>query len=85
MYRFLLALPVLMLTPTMAIAQEDQEAADAVSVSVEQRAEDVLAALRGEMAYDAVFAQSFRDQVPEAQFLGHRSTIGSAIWFDYWN
>ncbi|WP_340587685.1 serine hydrolase [Erythrobacter alti] len=63
----LLALPALLLTPNATFAQEPQDAAAQQSL-VEQRAQDILAVMRGEMAYDAVFAQAFRDQVEQAQF-----------------
>jgi len=69
MNRFLLALPAVMLTPTAGIAQEAQVAPEQVSL-VEQRTQDILAVMRGEMGYDTVFSQAFRDQVPEAQFQG---------------
>lgn len=75
MYRILLALPALLLTPAVAHAQEEQETATAVESVVAQRAEDIVAAMRGDMAYDQVFAQSFRDQVPEAQFLGIKAQL----------
>ncbi|WP_162199472.1 serine hydrolase [Aurantiacibacter marinus] len=52
----------------MAHAQDEQETAAPVSSQLAQRAENIIAAMREEMAYDAVFAQSFRDQVPEEQF-----------------
>jgi len=72
MYRILLALPAVMLTPVAAIAQEAQVIPDAPAQEsrVEQRAQDILSVMRGELAYDAVFSQSFRDQVAEAQFQG---------------
>jgi len=81
MYRILLALPALMLTPVMVSAQdnqvEDEAAAAELAAPLEQRAEDIIAALRGDMAYNAVFAQSFRDQIPEEQFLGLQAQIES--------
>lgn len=76
MYRYWLALPALLLTPSAGFAQEEaQEAAASVDL-LEQRANDIVAVFRGEMAYDAVFGQIFRDQVTEEQFLGIATQLG---------
>ncbi len=68
MYRVLIALSALMLSPVMVQAQDEQATAAPVSTQVTQRAENIIAVMRGDMAYDMVFAESFRDQVPEEQF-----------------
>ncbi len=67
MPRWFIPLSALILLPTLAHAQEPQQA-EAPSPLLEQRAEQIVAAMRGEMAYDAVFADSFRAAIPEAQF-----------------
>ncbi|RIV88838.1 serine hydrolase [Aurantiacibacter zhengii] len=50
-------------SPAAALAQDAEETA-----RLEQRAEDIVAAMRGEAVYDEVFADNFASAVPEAQF-----------------
>lgn len=67
MIRYLLACAALALAPCTVAAQEEA-AAEEGALPHEERAEDVISAMRGALAYDEVFAQSFRDQVPEDEF-----------------
>lgn len=67
----LIAIPALVLSPLAAQAQEAPEMQEAIAATspVDQRAQDLVAAMRGDLAYDAVFSNGFRTSVPEAQFL----------------
>ncbi len=66
MLRFLMALAAVAMVPHPALAQ-DAAQSDAV---VSDRAEHILAAMRGEIGYREVFAESFRNAIPEDRFLG---------------
>lgn len=60
--RTILALAaMLLLVPMPALAQSDE--------AVIQRAEDVVSVLKGEMAYEEVFHETFVNAVPEARFV----------------
>jgi len=61
LFSVLLAFAATIATPALA---QDAEQAE----RLEQRAEDIVAAMRDEAQYDAVFADDFVNAVPEAQF-----------------
>ncbi len=54
---------LILVSPVAAQAQDAEETA-----RLEQRAQDIVAAMRGEAVYDEVFADNFASAVPEAQF-----------------
>lgn len=72
MKRILPALLVLMAVCTPAFAQTAEEAE-----RLEQRAEDILAAMAGEAVYDEVFADQFIQAVPATQFTAIKGQIES--------
>ena len=75
MVRLLLAslalAPVALAMTVPAQAQEETQA----SQRLEQRAADIVAAMRGEALYDEVFADAFTSAVPEAQFLAIKGQV----------
>ena len=58
--------------PGIAQAQEDT-----VQSQIDQRAEDIVAAMAGEAEYDAVFDDNFRSAVPENRFYGLKDQLES--------
>lgn len=56
--------------PAAAFAQDAQQ-----STRLEQRAEDIVAAMRGKAVYEEVFADAFTGAVPEAQFAAIQAQI----------
>lgn len=61
---------LILVSPVAAQAQDAEETA-----RLEQRAQDIVAAMRGEAVYDEVFADSFASAVPEVQFEGIQAQI----------
>lgn len=72
MIRNLLLAISLAIVPSTAFAQSSEDA-----TRLEQRGQDIAAALRSEAVYDEVFADGFVNAVPEAQFLAILGQIES--------
>ncbi|MBH5322643.1 serine hydrolase [Aurantiacibacter sediminis] len=73
----LAAAAALALIPSATSAQEEATLGNPAATAVETRAQDLVPAMRADIAYEEVFADVFRNSISEDQFLAIRTQLES--------